>query len=45
MAGTPTTPDFAGAGGGTGNPVYPGCGHSPHIEFPAEVAAELLRLV
>jgi pimeloyl-ACP methyl ester carboxylesterase len=25
--------------------VYPGCGHSPHIEFPAEVAAELLRLV
>ncbi len=25
--------------------VYPDCGHSPHIEFPAEVAAELLRLI
>lgn len=25
--------------------VYADCGHSPHIEFPAEVAAELLKLV
>jgi len=25
--------------------VYDYCGHSPHIEYPAEVAAELLRLV
>jgi pimeloyl-ACP methyl ester carboxylesterase len=25
--------------------VYAGCGHSPHIEFPAEAAAELLKLV
>lgn len=24
---------------------YPGCGHSPHIERPVEVAAELLALI
>jgi len=25
--------------------VYAGCGHSPHVERPAEVAAELLKLL
>ncbi len=27
VAGTPCWPDYAGSGGG--------CGHSPHLEFPA----------
>jgi pimeloyl-ACP methyl ester carboxylesterase len=36
---------YAAAGGSYREVVYPNCGHSPHIEFPAEVAAELLRLV
>jgi pimeloyl-ACP methyl ester carboxylesterase len=25
--------------------VYENCGHSPHVERPAEVAAELLKLL
>jgi pimeloyl-ACP methyl ester carboxylesterase len=36
---------YAAAGGSYREVVYPDCGHSPHIEFPSEVAAELLRLV
>jgi pimeloyl-ACP methyl ester carboxylesterase len=36
---------YAAAGGSYREVVYPNCGHSPHIEFPAEVAAELLRLI
>jgi pimeloyl-ACP methyl ester carboxylesterase len=36
---------YAAAGGTYREVVYPNCGHSPHIEFPAEVAAELLRLL
>jgi len=36
---------YAGAGGSYREVVYAECGHSPHVEYPAEVAAELLRLV
>jgi pimeloyl-ACP methyl ester carboxylesterase len=36
---------YAAAGGSYREVVYANCGHSPHIEYPAEVAAELLRLV
>jgi pimeloyl-ACP methyl ester carboxylesterase len=36
---------YAAAGGSYREVVYENCGHSPHIEFPAEVAAELMRLV
>jgi pimeloyl-ACP methyl ester carboxylesterase len=36
---------YAAAGGSYREVVYDNCGHSPHIEYPAEVAAELLRLV
>jgi pimeloyl-ACP methyl ester carboxylesterase len=36
---------YAAAGGSYREVVYADCGHSPHVEFPAEVAAELLRLV
>lgn len=36
---------YAAAGGSYREVVYAGCGHSPHVEFPAEVAAELVRLV
>jgi pimeloyl-ACP methyl ester carboxylesterase len=36
---------YAAAGGAYREVVYPNCGHSPHIEFPAEVATELLRLL
>lgn len=35
---------YKAAGGEYREVVYPECGHSPHIERPAEVAAELLRL-
>ena len=40
---TPTS--YAAAGGSYREVVLPDCGHSPHVEFPAEVAAELLRLL
>ncbi|HTF13007.1 MAG TPA: alpha/beta fold hydrolase, partial [Asanoa sp.] len=36
---------YAAAGGGYREVVYAGCGHSPHIERPAEFVAELLDLV
>jgi pimeloyl-ACP methyl ester carboxylesterase len=36
---------YAAAGGSYREVVYPDCGHSPHVERPAEVAAELLRLI
>ncbi|MGX6608124.1 alpha/beta hydrolase [Micromonosporaceae bacterium Da 78-11] len=36
---------YTTAGGSYREVVYPDCGHSPHVEFPAEVAAELLRLL
>ncbi|MFG1604894.1 alpha/beta fold hydrolase [Actinoplanes sp. NPDC049265] len=36
---------YAAAGGGFREVVYDNCGHSPHVERPAEVTAELLRLV
>ncbi len=36
---------YADAGGSYREVVLPDCGHSPHVERPAEVAAELLRLV
>lgn len=36
---------YAAAGGSYREVVYANCGHSPHVERPAEVAAELLRLV
>jgi pimeloyl-ACP methyl ester carboxylesterase len=36
---------YAAAGGSYREVVYPDCGHSPHVERPAEVAAELLSLV
>ncbi|MCO8273644.1 hypothetical protein M1L60_23905 [Actinoplanes sp. TRM 88003] len=35
---------YAAAGGSFREVVYADCGHSPHIERPAEVTAELLRL-
>jgi pimeloyl-ACP methyl ester carboxylesterase len=36
---------YAAAGGSYREVVYPDCGHSPHVEFPADVAVELLRLI
>ncbi|MER7458482.1 alpha/beta hydrolase [Micromonospora sp. NPDC126480] len=36
---------YAAAGGAYREVVFPGCGHSPHIERPAEFAAELLALI
>jgi pimeloyl-ACP methyl ester carboxylesterase len=36
---------YATEGGSYREVVLPGCGHSPHVERPAEVAAELLRLL
>ena len=36
---------YAARGGSYREVVYEGCGHSPHLERPAAVAAELLRLV
>jgi pimeloyl-ACP methyl ester carboxylesterase len=35
---------YAAAGGSYREVVYQNCGHSPHVEFPAEVAAELVHL-
>jgi pimeloyl-ACP methyl ester carboxylesterase len=35
---------YAAAGGGYREVVYPGCGHSPHIERTARFAADLLEL-
>jgi pimeloyl-ACP methyl ester carboxylesterase len=35
---------YAAAGGSYREVVYQNCGHSPHVENPTEVAAELLRL-
>ncbi|MBK9648033.1 MAG: alpha/beta hydrolase [Deltaproteobacteria bacterium] len=37
--------EYAQAGGQVDNLVLPDCGHSPHIERPDEVRAELLRLL
>ena len=36
---------YAANGGSFREVVYEGCGHSPHVERPAEVTAELLRLI
>ncbi|MFU8873436.1 alpha/beta fold hydrolase [Micromonospora sp. SL4-19] len=36
---------YAAAGGTYREVVLPGCGHSPHVERPAEFVAELLALV
>jgi len=36
---------YSAAGGSYREVVYVGCGHSPHIERPAEFVAELLELV
>ncbi|GIF48689.1 pimeloyl-ACP methyl ester carboxylesterase [Asanoa ferruginea] len=36
---------YEAAGGGYREVVYAGCGHSPHLERPAEFVAELLDLV
>ncbi|GIE93238.1 alpha/beta hydrolase [Paractinoplanes rishiriensis] len=36
---------YEAAGGRYTEVVLPGCGHSPHVERPAEVAAELLKLI
>ncbi|MFE9204964.1 alpha/beta hydrolase [Micromonospora sp. NPDC007230] len=36
---------YAAAGGTYREVVLPGCGHSPHLERPAEFVAELLSLV
>ncbi|MER5336048.1 alpha/beta hydrolase [Micromonospora sp. NPDC002717] len=35
---------YAAAGGAYREVLLPGCGHSPHLERPAEFVAELLRL-
>jgi pimeloyl-ACP methyl ester carboxylesterase len=35
---------YAAAGGSYREVIYDNCGHSPHIEYPAEVAAELQDL-
>jgi len=35
---------YKSAGGSYREVVYPGCGHSPHVERPADVAAELTQL-
>jgi pimeloyl-ACP methyl ester carboxylesterase len=36
---------YAAAGGDYREVIYPGCGHSPHIERPSEFAAELTGLL
>ena len=36
---------YAADGGSFREVVYENCGHSPHVERPAEVTAELLRLI
>jgi pimeloyl-ACP methyl ester carboxylesterase len=36
---------YEAAGGAYTEVVYAGCGHSPHVERPTEVAAELLKLL
>ena len=36
---------YAAAGGAYTEIVYDNCGHSPHVERPTEVAAELLKLL
>jgi pimeloyl-ACP methyl ester carboxylesterase len=36
---------YVAAGGEYREVVLENCGHSPHVEFPAEVVAELLRLI
>jgi pimeloyl-ACP methyl ester carboxylesterase len=36
---------YTAAGGTYREVVYPNCGHSPHVEFPTQVATELLRLI
>jgi pimeloyl-ACP methyl ester carboxylesterase len=36
---------YAAAGGSYTEVVYEGCGHSPHVERPAEFAAELVALL
>ena len=36
---------YAGGGGSFREVVYDNCGHSPHIERPAEFTAELLQLI
>lgn len=36
---------YADNGGGFREVVYEGCGHSPHVERPAELTAELVALV
>ena len=36
---------YAAAGGAYTEVVYDNCGHSPHVERPTEVAAELLKLL
>jgi pimeloyl-ACP methyl ester carboxylesterase len=36
---------YAAAGGAYTEVVYENCGHSPHVERPTEVAAELLKLL
>jgi pimeloyl-ACP methyl ester carboxylesterase len=36
---------YAATGGSYREVVYDGCGHSPHVERPTEVATELLRLI
>jgi pimeloyl-ACP methyl ester carboxylesterase len=36
---------YTTAGGSYREVVLPGCGHSPHVEFPTAVAAELLKLL
>jgi pimeloyl-ACP methyl ester carboxylesterase len=36
---------YADRGGSYREVVYDNCGHSPHLERPAEFAAELLKLV
>jgi pimeloyl-ACP methyl ester carboxylesterase len=35
---------YKSAGGSYREVVYPNCGHSPHVERPADVASELVRL-
>jgi pimeloyl-ACP methyl ester carboxylesterase len=36
---------YAAAGGAYTEVVYENCGHSPHVERPTEVAAELRKLL
>jgi pimeloyl-ACP methyl ester carboxylesterase len=37
--------EYAQAGGQVNTVVLPDCGHTPHIERPDEVRAEILRLL